>query len=266
MSWVLLKYDTRSNWLVGAIFFAILLLYLVMIIAMYDPDNIGAMSDMLELLPPELVNAMGYGAVVTDLTSFIASYYFGFIIVMFPLIYCIILGNKLVARHVDRGSMTHLLSTPHSRAKIAATQAIFMVGGISLLLISIGALGLLIGEAMFPGEMDLILYLSLNLNLLLMMLAIGAICYFCSCLFNDTKYSLSFGGGIPTAFFVINMLANAGAQYNWLQYFTLFSFYDPVKIISGDHSVLINSLVLGLLAIGFMIGGISVFHRKDLPL
>ncbi len=59
---------------------------------------------------------MGFSGLVTDLTGYLASWLYGLLMFGFPMVYCIILGNRLVARQVDSGSFAYLLSTPHSGA------------------------------------------------------------------------------------------------------------------------------------------------------
>jgi len=266
MSWVLFKYSTRSSFLISIIFFAVMLFYMAIIIAMYDPENLQAMSKIIQLLPEELAQAMGYGLAVTDMTSFMASHYYGFLIILFPLIYCIIIGNRLVAKHIDRGSMAYILSTPHTRVKIVTTQAVYLVVSTTLLIALIGALGLVVSQVMFPGDLDISTYLSLNLGAILLLLAISATCFFFSCLFNDTKYSLLFGGGIPVVFFVISTLADVSGSYDWFKFLTLFTLFDPIEIISVGHVGLLNGLILAVIAITLYGSGIYIFNRKDLHL
>ncbi|MFO8059141.1 MAG: ABC transporter permease subunit, partial [Bacillota bacterium] len=162
MNLPLFRYTARSHLVVGLIFLAIMIMYLSIIISMYDPENIQNMADLVEMLPEELVAAMGFDAAVTDLTSFIASYYYNFLIFLFSLVYCIIVGNRLVAGHVDRGSMAYLLSTPSSRVKIITTQAVFLMASVALLIILIALAGLAFSSAMFPGELNIGDFLVLN--------------------------------------------------------------------------------------------------------
>ena len=266
MNWTLFKYTFRSNWMMGLIFFAILLMYLGIIVSMYDPENLEAMSAMLEMLPPEMVNALGYGMIVTDMTTFIASYYFGFIIVLFPMVYVIMLGNRLVAKHVDHGSMTYLLSTPHTRTSIATTQGVYLAVSSALLIAIIGATGLAISEGAFPGDLDIGAYLKLALGAMLLLVSISSICFFFSCLFNDSKYSLALGGGIPVVFFLVSMLAGMSGSYDWLKYMTIFTLYEPASIISGEQVNIAR--FVGLLGISTVlyVSGVVIFRRKDLPL
>lgn len=162
--------------------------------------------------------------------------------------------------------MSYLLSTPNSRKRIITTQAIFMAASVTFLIALIGLAGLCLTQAMFPGELDVAKFMSLNLGVIALFLALSSVSLLFSCWFNDTKHSLALGGGIPVLFFVMNMLAGTGAGHDWIRYLTLFSLYDPVKILSEEQPVLLTSLALVGIA-GALYGlAICVFDRRDLPL
>lgn len=266
MSRTLFRYTLRSNWILVTIFFAIMFMYLAIIISMYDPESIEDMLALVEMLPEELAALMGFDMGVTDLISFLASYYYSFLIILFPLIYCIILGNRLVAKHVDHGSMTYMLCTPKSRRRIVATQALFMIMSVVVLLGLVAATGLILTGIMFPGELDVGMYMSLNLGAMMLFVALSSICFFFSCMFDDTRHSLAFGGGIPVLFFIISVLANMGMGYEWLRHLTLLTLYNPGSILHGEQSVLIVSLVFAGIAALLYGAGIHIFSRRDLPL
>lgn len=266
MSRTLFRYTVRSNWILAVIFFGIMFMYLAIIISMYDPEGIEHMIALVEMLPDELAALMGFDIAITDMISFLASYYYSFLIILFPLIYCIIIANRLVAKHVDHGSMTYMLCTPESRVRIITTQALFMIISIVTLLSLIALTGLALSQIMFPGELDVGMYISLNLGAVMLFLALSSICFFFSCLFDDTRYSLALGGGIPVLFFIISLLTNMGMGHEWLRYLTLLTLYDPAKILYGQQSVFMVSLVFAAIAAALYSAAIHVFSRRDLPL
>lgn len=264
MNLALFKSTAKSNWAIFVIFFAVLLMYMSTMISMYDPENIDAMNQLIETMPQGMMDAFGYGETATSLITFIALYYYGFIAIMFPMIYCIILANRLVAAHVDRGSMAYLLATPNTRVKIITTQALYMALSLTVLLVLNTAAGIAIGEAVYPGYMDIPAFLKLNLVTILLSLAISSICFFFSCLFNEAKYSLALGGGIPILFFIINMLRNISNNYPWLEYLTLYSLFNPQEIVAGEQSMVAVYLIFAGIALALYSGGIFIFSRRNL--
>lgn len=266
MSFPLFKATVKSSWIIFIVFVAVLFMYMSLMISMYDPENIDAMALYLETLPQGMIDAFGYNAVATDLISFMGLYFYGFIALLFPLIYCIILANRLVAAHVDRGSMAYLLATPNTRVKIIITQALFMAISVVTLLALNTAAGMVTSEALFPGEMDIPAFLKLNLATIMLTLTISSVCFFFSCVFNEAKYSLAFGAGIPILFFVINMLRNISNSYEWLRYLTIYTLFDPVEILAGEQSIITICLVFSVITLILYSAGIFIFSRRNLYL
>ncbi|MGL4336271.1 MAG: ABC transporter permease subunit [Turicibacter sp.] len=266
ISWTLFKRTVESNYKIFLIFLAVLMLYFTIIIGMYDPSIDDSMAALIETLPKEFMAAFGFSGADAGLMSFIATYYYGFLILCFPMIYEIIISNRLIAKHVDNGSMAYLLATPHKRYSIALTQAKFLAGSLIVLIGVLTIVGIGFCEMMFPGELDIKAFLLLNLGALLLHLVISGIGFFASCLFNETKNSLAIGAGIPIAFLLIQMIANIGDKLENLKFVTLFTLFNPSDIIAGSNSTIICFSVLAILAVIGYAGGIYIFNKKDLPL
>ena len=154
MSMVLLKTTLRKNWMLMLIFFGVLLMYLTVMIAMFDPEDMNALNEMIAIFPEELMKAMGFSSLVTDLTAYLASWLYGMLMTALPVVYCIILGNRLVAKMVDNGSFAYLLSTPVSRSAIIITQGFYAILSLFVLFAATAGSGILISEMAFPGLLD----------------------------------------------------------------------------------------------------------------
>jgi ABC-2 type transport system permease protein len=126
LSLPLLRTTIKANYIIWLIFAAILAMYFSFIVSMYDPITIDTMNALVEALPPQLVDALNFKTADASLLGFIAGYFYGFLILLFPLIYSVIMADRMIARHVDSGAMGFLLSTPNTRTKIALTQAVFL--------------------------------------------------------------------------------------------------------------------------------------------
>lgn len=266
MNKTLFKATFKSNWGVGLIIIAVMFMYFSIMVSMFDPDGIEGLVAMMESLPKEMVAAMGFDNLGTTLTTYLGSAYYNFIAIMFPMIFIIIVGNRLIAKHVDSGSMAYLLSTPNSRLKIVRTQALFFIASITTIFGFLIVAGIGISQAMFPGDLDIGGFILLNIVTLFLFYAISGISFFFSCIFDDTKHSLSFGAGIPVAFFVINLLANAGEQMSFLRYFTIFTLLNPGQILEGSSFTVVALLSLLAIAIATYLSGIVMFNRRNLPL
>lgn len=245
------------------IFAAIMTMYVSIIISMYDPELMKTLDSFYEIMP-ELMAAVGMSAGANTLLGFMISYLYGFILLVFPMVFCILRGNGLIAKYVDRGSMVALVAAPVKRRTIASTQMWVLLSGVLLLLVYVTGLELVICRSSFPEELDTLALLKLNAALLCLQVFIGGICFLSSCCFSDTKYSLAFGAGIPALMYVIQMLANAGEQAEALKYATFFTLFNPTGIVDGETAAIVGAAVLLAGGIAMLAAGILVFSRKDL--
>ncbi|HAE61675.1 MAG TPA: hypothetical protein DCG38_05035 [Eubacteriaceae bacterium] len=264
MSIVLLKKTLKRNWVLWAIFFGVLTMYMTIMVYMYDPDDIQALIKMVEIFPEELMNAMGFAG-FTDITGYLASWLYGMLMMAFPMVYCIILGNRLVAKMVDDGSMAYLLSTPNSRSKIIVTQGIYALASVAFLFAALFAVGVAISEMIYPGLLYIKGFLMLNITTMLVNMFVVMIVFFFSCLFNDIKYSTGFGAGIPIVFFLMNLLGGVSEDASIIKNLSIYGLYDPLLVATESTFVWANFFYLAGILI-FFIAGIVAFDKKRLPL
>ena len=260
----LLRATAKYNFGIWLIFAFILALYISIIISMFDPDTLSSMNAYLETLPPQLLAAMHFEGTDPSLLGFVAAYFYGFLILLFPLIYSIIMADRMIAKYVDNGSMAFLLSTPNSRIKIALTQAVFLLSSLLLLIGFVTLVGVVVSQALFPNELDIPRFIRLNLGVVLLHSSLSGIGFFTSCLFDETKHSLAWGGGILVAFLLIQMLASADEQLSNLKYLSLMTLFAPSKIITGEDNVPCAFLALSIIALILYSGGVYIFSKKDL--
>ena len=258
----LLKKEFKSNYKILLIFIAVLTMYEVIIVSMFNPE-LGETLDAFAKAMPEIMSAFGMANTGSTLTEFLSNYLYGFLLLVFPMILEIILANKLVAKYVDTGSMAYLLSTPNSRKKIVITQGLFV--NIVILILYVTILGIICSEVMFPGDLDIERFILINMSVLSIHIAISGICFFASCISNDMKLAYSIGAGVPIAFYIIQMLVNMGGKLEKLKYFTLFTLFEPNNIATGNYHIefLIAAFIIGIV---FYILGILLFSKRDLPL
>ena len=263
LNMALYKREMKGSIKLLVIFGAVITMYVSIIIGMYDPELMKTLDGFVEAMP-EFMASVGMKAHAATLLGFMVSYLYGFILLIFPMLFCILRGNALIAKYVDKGSMALLTAAPVKRRTIAFTQMKVLISGIVLLILYSTGLELVCAGSGFPGELDVTALLMLNGGLLCLHLFIGSICFLSSCVFSDTKYSVAFGAGIPALMYVLQMLANAGEKADVIRYFTFFTFFDANGIAANEGSAVIGTLALLLCAIALYTTGITVFCRKDL--
>lgn len=261
----LYKRGLKSNWKTLVIFAAVLTLYFTVIISMFDP-SLGSALDEFAKAMPNLMAMVGMNPSSATMNGFLSAYLYGFIMLVFPMIFSILCSNQLVARQVERGSMVSLLAAPVKRSKVVVTQMLVLVTGLVLLVAYATGLGIVNCGLSFPGELDVGSFLLLNLGALCLHLFIGGICFLSSCAFSDVKYSIGFGAGIPALMFIIQMMANAGKDLEAAKYATFFTLFHPDGITAGEPWAFCGIAVLFVGAVILFGTAITVFSKKDLSI
>lgn len=244
------------------VFMAVIAMYVAVIIGMYDAKMM-TMLDQFYRLMPGLLSAVGMKAGSTTLIGFMISSLYGFIFIVFPMIFCILRANGLIAKYADRGSLVMLLAAPVKRRAVVLTQLSVLITGIALLIGCITGLEFLAARLRFPGQLAFAPLLRLNAALFCLHLFLGSICFLFSCVFSEIKYSIAFGAGIPVLMYALHMLANAGAQTGLLRYFTCFTLFDASGIVAGSRGAALGSLALFLGSVSLFGAGAVVFCQKD---
>jgi ABC-2 type transport system permease protein len=266
MSKALFMKNLKAHWKLVLVFALVLLMYLLIIMGMYDPVNPDLMSKMAEFkLPPEMLKAFGFDVQSTELIGFTAGYLYGMLLLAMPMVCYVMLGNKLVAAMVEKGSMAAVLAAPVKRTKVAFTQGAFLLLSVTTLILVVTLAGLAFAEAAHPGLLDQGRFIQMNLGLLALHFAISGICFFSSCLFSDTRWSLALGAGLPVFFLLVSMLSNTGDKLRALRFFTPFSLYNAMDYVRGGQ-VMPQALILIAAALLLYGAGVYVFDKKDLPL
>ncbi len=264
MTWALFKANIKANRTIWIIMTIIFFFYFSIMVSMFDPEGMEAWDDMLAMMPEGFLNAVGWDMIGTTLLDVLATSMYGFLIYLFPLVISIVVNHRLMANHIDKGSMAFLLATPNSRIKIAATQAAFSLASITVFFFLVAVLGTLIAEAMFPGELETGKFILLNFYALLLYYAIGGIGFFASCIASESKHSLGVGIGLPAAFLVLQMLGNSGDQISWISNLSLFNLFSPEKLVEGSSFIWYGMIAFVILATALYGGGIAIFNKRDL--
>ncbi|MGL5649910.1 MAG: ABC transporter permease subunit [Clostridium sp.] len=264
ISGTLFKKEIKSNYKIILIFLAVLTMYSTSIVYMYEPSTINIFEEMAKSMP-EMMKAFGMDAVVTNLTEYVANYLYGFILLMFPIICTIILGNKLIMSYIDKGPMAYLLATGNKRIKIVLTQALFMCVATAVLIAYATALIIILSSMSHPNSLDIEKFIMLNIVLYFLQIGISSICFFAACISNSSKTYFMIGAGVPVLFYLMQAMSNMGDKLEGLKYLTLFTVFNPTDIIKGE-GVGIAILILVSVAILFFGVGTYIFSKRDLSL
>jgi len=265
MNFPLLKHEMLATVKLFCIILAVLMLYIISIVYMYNPEMSNTLKQLTATMP-EMMAAFGMGSIGDTLIEFLSTYLYGFLLLILPLVFIIMLANKLIMGYIDNGSMAYLIATPNRRLKIVFTQASFLIASIFILLAVTTLVAIIFSEFLFPNELDIPAFLTLNLGLYFLHFAISGYCFLVSCSSKDLKTSYAYSTGLPIAFYLIEALSNMGGSLEKLQYFTIYSLFAPEKLMAQDSS---SIWMLGTL---FLIGllcytlAVRIFVKRDLYL
>jgi ABC-2 type transport system permease protein len=236
----LIKQILKSNLKLFLIFTGALCLLISLLMIMYTP-NLGTLID------------------------FAGIHFYVMLAPIFSMIYAIIIGTRMIAGQVDKGSMGYTLSNPVTRTQVTFTNALFLAGSLVLMYALIAGVGIVVGAIVHPGELDNSAIIGLSLGAVALQLAISSIVYCSSCIFNRTSRSLIFGAGLPIIFYAANLLTTVSEGLAFFKYFSLLTLFDAEAII-GRQSYALNFFVLAGIAVVLYAAGMKVFKEKDLPL
>ena len=243
---------------------AFLSIYVFSSIGMYDPEGIEVLQGMLDLMPEAMMKLMGFDNLGGDLTSYLINYMYGFLMIIFPLIYTIMVGNKLVSKHTDSGSMIYLLTMPYSRRKIIFNQALFFSFGL-LFIIGVNVLTMILfSEALFPGMLEIGKLLAINLVTFGVHLILAAVTFLFSCLLSDSQKTIGFSSVVLFASVVTYMVSSLGDATEFLKYFSVFSFINVSYILEGGGNGILTGIILILIGLAMFAGSIELFNRKSI--
>lgn len=263
MNMTVYKREMKVGMKMMILFCAVITMYVSIIIRMYDPEITETLESFIHVMP-ELMASVGMKGNTTTLLGFMVSYLYGFILPVLPMVFCILRGNALIAKYIDRGSMVSLVAAPVKRRAIAFTQMSVLVSNIVILVCYITVVELICIANGFWGELDIAKLILINIGLLCLHLFIGSICFLFSCVCSEVKYSIAFGAGIPALMYVLQMLSNVGGKAEKVKYFTFFTLFNPENLLAGEGHAILGVGILFVSAVLLYTLGIVIFDRKDL--
>lgn len=221
--------------------------------------------------------------------------------VMLPMIYVMVVSNKLVAAQVNDGSMAYVLSTPTNRKTVVRTQFLFLLASVTAMYIIITACALgseAIANAIKLANNPDATNVRLPLRSILYcvgsytsILALGGICFGASCYFNKSSNATVVGGGVCVVSFLACILGLFGNKVfvavgvgveamSFFDYFSMFTLVDTESMSNFAKAIAENNFVdytgiynwtwkmaiMIVIFLAFSYAGGRYFTKKDLPL
>lgn len=262
----LLKYNLKANLSMFLSFLGITLMYSTIATAMFDEEASALMQQFVDILPEPIINMMGFNNFGSELTGYLAAYLYGFIMFIFPMIFIVMLANKLISKQVDDTSMSYLLTTPNSRVKICTTQAITLLLNVFALITINVLIIIIISVIAFPGQLMIGRFIGLNFVLLSVLTIFSGLTFLVSVLISDYGKAVGLSSGLAGFLFIMNMIKNLNDDLDFFKYTTFLSLVDSDKILSSTSYTLISGGVAMIIGISVYVLSVMIFNKKSLTI
>ena len=250
----------KSNFKFLLAFTLVLCVFLTVMTNVFTPETVTGLQAVAEgTIASHILTGNG------TLISFMSNSFYALMAIVFPMVYSIMVGNRMIAEKIDRGNMAGFLATPTTRLQITFSSALYFILSLAVMWGVASLAGMGAAHVFQPDALDVEQFLLLNAGAFLYHLAVSSICFCSSCIFNSSKNSLTFGAGISLFFFVVSLLVKLSDDLDFLKYFTLNTLYDTQKILDGSGYEG-GFLAMFLFSVCLYGTGILWFQRKDLPL
>lgn len=245
------------------IFSIVLSLYLSIIIYMADIEEMASFKTMLESMSSFAdafnINLLG----MTSPLNFVASTFFGMIVMAFLMVFYIIQTLNLLIKPVRDNYIVYTLCTPMTRIKYAFNQGLYLLFSIAILFIIILTVGLIMLNRL--GDFSANKYIQLVLITALLNMAIAMVSYLISVMFCNKRYGITLTVSFPIMLMVIGMIAGVlKDKYSWITNLSPFSWIDSLGIVTGTVDTTWMLITFPSIIILSLIASTLIFKRKNL--
>ncbi|MBH0164729.1 ABC transporter permease subunit [Fictibacillus sp. 7GRE50] len=242
--------------------------YIVLIIWIYPSiADMKGFNDMIAALPEGMRKLIGMENGINSLSDYVAGEFYGMLFLIILMVYVILTSTRVMARLIDQGSMAYMLATPNSRVKVAITQAVVLLTGLALIVGFTTLSGIAASEWLIQGyQLDIPSFIRMNVLTFLIFSTIAGYCFFISSVSNDEKKALGISAGITLLFYMLNMAGKLSEKTEWMLNFSIFKWYDPVKLINNETDAIWIGCSLSISTFLLFMVSVIVFKNRNLPL
>lgn len=221
----------------------------------------AVMTDYVDAMPDQLVQAMGVAAIATP-AGYLASTVYGIIAPALLLVMAIGYGARILAGAEEDATIELELTSPASRRQVYLERLVSLWAVVAVVVAALTAAVLL---AATLAEMDIQVsrVLAGSTGLLLLVLALGTVSLAVGAATGRRTTALAFGAGLAVASYVANALGATLEEAAWLNDTSPWSWYlggDPLT--TGFDSA--GLLLLAALTLVAAVSGLIAFQRRDL--
>lgn len=246
-----------------SLFFTFMMLLLTAGAAMlFSEANVQALSEA-RAKAPFFFQALGLQGSAT-LTQHLSSLLYGFLLPLLGGLYVIFLSSRLVADKVETGEMAYYLALPIGRVGFALTQCLVLLTSLIILtaLHSLG--GVVACTLLAPGRLQIGPYLWLNLGFWLTMSMTGGLAMLINFRADERRHANRAALLLGAFFGMLCMLGRPHQMPDYTQFMSFYSLFDFAGLAQGRLDF--RGLLMPVVTLAFMLAGLRVFSKRELPL
>lgn len=242
----------------------------VFVTSLNETEILKALSSDAEANRYRWMRSMGMVEEASSVSIMMAFWAHPFIILTLAM-WAIGRGSSAVGAEVERGTLDLILSRPVSRTSYLASHICIGLFGLFFLALSL-AVGARVGVAYNvlrqPPSFSTLIQPAINLAVLGM--PIYGYTLLVSALDHVRWRSTMIGSVLTLAGFIALVISMIPVMQKyewrvWLERFSIFKLYNPVRVVSGDESTTFNMAVLASLGVAFIVPALLGFAGRDLP-
>lgn len=261
----LLRYQLRSKRR-SLIYFSIgLFVYGFMITSIYPTiSGMQAFSDYWDQFPQGIKNLFGGSEInILKPEGFMAMEYYQMILVIILSAFVMGFTAFCVAKARENGTIELILTQPLERWKYALSSfASFVLALTGLCTVAVATVILV--SPIFGVDISYAGQLKELVLLLLLLLALGGISFFASCVLNSPGQVYAAGFTVLAVSYLVNYLANNWTFFRIFNHAFLYSYYEPYKVMTTPGFPWSSMVYYLAISIAFVALSLVALQRRDI--
>ncbi len=257
-----------ERWRATTVYVLGLLGYMLMLTAVYPTFRkmLAAKSELLESYPKGFLKLFGVKSLdASSFSNYITLELLGFIWVVIMAAFVIAFARQMVAGELHDGTLELLLSQPIKRWKVLTSEGLVLLGGIVVLVVTTIVGVFAFGSAFASsGGIRYAGYAAFLPVGICLAAAIAGYSVLFSVLLNDPRRAVMASVGLTLFFYLIHFAASYSKIVEKIDWFCIFHYYEPMKVIDSGNMPWKSVLcLLAFAAVGFA-ASLYTFQRKDI--
>ena len=265
MNWNLIRKTISDRWRGTAIYAGALVAYVLMLTAMFPSfQNLTGVKEVLEQYPEGMARFFGVESIdFSSFNNFMTMEFLGLMFVIIAGAFIFSFARYAVAGELRDGTLELLLAQPVERWRILTSKAAVLLAGIvGLVLITVlSVLGL--GSA-FGIDVSYSGYLAYIPVAMALLVSIAGYSILFSTSLNRPRWVVMASVGVTLGFYMMQFAATSSQSLEKLGYFTIFHYYNPLKVMDSGTVPLWDVLVLLGVGAACFAASLWFFQRKDI--